>query len=717
MLKKRIGIISANRMFQRKALAGLMAAGASVDITDNGEEFLAAPAECGLLLYHCTRNAAQDTALLEKIAHKTKDRTHLVAIIEAPDLARTITLMTRAACDNVVVEEYVTAELLAGIAARHLYGDVFGLEKFLPWGVRIYSMLVGDYQEKTVAISTISDFAATLGVRRKYIEHIEKVVDELLMNAIYDAPATDTSPKTIEEPAAQDHLSRKLEQKAVIQYACDGERFGVAVRDTYGTLRKQTVLDYLDKCMHAESQIDRKEGGAGLGLYIVTNSVSEYVINVQPGVATEAVCLFDLQNPRLTLHNFSFFEETIDAVARYGPNRFRRPQTTERAAPRPSTGWPTGLKAALSAVLLLLIGAIGLLLWNQFSPPTTGKLTVQTVPPGARVRVNGTLRGVTEIDRGVRVTGLDSGRPHVVKAEMEGYRTAQAVIRISAEKQTLHRFTLQPLQTKLSLRSRPEGAHIFINDKDTGETTPAEIALKPETTYSVALKLQDYTPVKRTITTGGPGKLRRLELVKLQPAVDWGALRVLSDPSGARVYVDGVKQRGKTPLDNLAVAAGKPFTMKLQLDHYLPLERQIKLDPGEKRVVRATLDRAGTLSVTAKPPCRVHIGDDIRLKTPVQSHPLAVGRYRVQLKSNWPYIRHTFDIEVTHKKKLSKAFVFGFAAAPKGFRIFRKGRTTHRLGLLAGLHTLTLVNSESGAKVNVRVKIKQGKTTIIPPPS
>jgi hypothetical protein len=78
-----------------------------------------------------------------------------------------------------------------------------------------------------------------------------------------------------------------------IRYAATADVFAVAVRDRFGRLAKNTILSYIDKCIHSPNQIDRKTYGAGLGLYLVANSAASYVVNVAYDVATEVVCTFD----------------------------------------------------------------------------------------------------------------------------------------------------------------------------------------------------------------------------------------------------------------------------------------------------------------------------------------------------------------------------------------------------------------------------------------
>ena len=58
--------------------------------------------------------------------------------------------------------------------------------------------------------------------------------------------------------------------------------FAVAVRDRFGRLAKNTILSYIDKCIHSPNQIDRKTYGAGLGLSICKVSMTSVSSNGWP---------------------------------------------------------------------------------------------------------------------------------------------------------------------------------------------------------------------------------------------------------------------------------------------------------------------------------------------------------------------------------------------------------------------------------------------------
>src|SRR5262245_11905716 len=176
------------------------------------------------------------------------------------------------------------------------------------------------------------------------------------MHAVYDAPVDQQGKPIFSEIPTKTRISLRVEQKVVVQFACDGKQFVVSVRDAFGTLERSTVLRYLYKCLHAEQQIDRKVGGAGLGLYLMVNSATTVYFNVLPGVATEATCVFDLESPKLQLERFGFFTEKIDAGGRLasGPAR-RLPAGSNHPVERRRRPEPAAPPRALLTALVFAI--------------------------------------------------------------------------------------------------------------------------------------------------------------------------------------------------------------------------------------------------------------------------------------------------------------------------------------------------------------------------
>ncbi len=173
-------------------------------------------------------------------------------------------------------------------------GDIFGLEKYLSWGVKVNSAVVHTYEAKREALIAVTGSARDGGARRPTIARIESVVDELLMNAMYDAPAVanGTAPETPRRITDQ-----VGDTEAKLRWASDGRYFAVSVEDRYGALSKAAILDHLQRARleRGRPRTSEESGGAGLGLFFILSSVTRFIANVDSGLRTEVICLFDLK--------------------------------------------------------------------------------------------------------------------------------------------------------------------------------------------------------------------------------------------------------------------------------------------------------------------------------------------------------------------------------------------------------------------------------------
>lgn len=173
----------------------------------------------------------------------------------------------------------ITSEKLAS-------GDLFGLEKYLVHGAPTGERVIGNDADKRHAMGEVCAWAEAIGTRRPIVHRIASVVDELMMNALYDAPGA----------AATADAADASDRRAILRWSADDHVIAISVSDSFGTLRQRDVLDHVRRARsergrpRTESQAQR---GAGLGLYLVLANVASFVVNVEAGQRTEVVCLFD----------------------------------------------------------------------------------------------------------------------------------------------------------------------------------------------------------------------------------------------------------------------------------------------------------------------------------------------------------------------------------------------------------------------------------------
>lgn len=191
--------------------------------------------------------------------------------------------------------------------------DIFGLGKYLAWGVDLQSHEVTGSEMRKNLNMHMRHYFEKLGVRSSRLDSISTVAEELLMNAIYDAP-TDKNGKPI-----YNHLDRSThsielhkDQFGKFSYGTDGVLIGISVEDPYGALNGHTVINYLDSCYSgAAGSLNTEKGGAGRGLHMIIELSDFVVFNIKKGVRTEIIALFHLDNKssmeRAT--NFHYFYE------------------------------------------------------------------------------------------------------------------------------------------------------------------------------------------------------------------------------------------------------------------------------------------------------------------------------------------------------------------------------------------------------------------------
>jgi hypothetical protein len=208
-----------------------------------------------------------------------------------------LSLLDLCQCENLIARDAAMdeAELLA-TTLKMMGHDIFGLDKYLAWGVQVHQVRITSYDDKRSAIESVAEFARRAGCRRTLLGRLEIVADELLMNALYDAPASESGDRNQYVSRAVPGGGPVSARAVELGFACDGRFFALSVRDAYGALERQTIVRYLTRAVtQAGTPCNSADRSAGLGLYLILSSVSRFVANIEPGRTTEVICLFDLR--------------------------------------------------------------------------------------------------------------------------------------------------------------------------------------------------------------------------------------------------------------------------------------------------------------------------------------------------------------------------------------------------------------------------------------
>ncbi len=191
-------------------------------------------------------------------------------------------------------DEFAPQDLIVTVQ-KILRSDIFGLEKYFSWGIEPLTFEIRFASGKAEVLRTTEEYATKLGINSRIAAHLSTVVDEFLTNAIFNAPTTPEGQHRFAHLPRTSPVELGADEVVTMKLCCDGRQLGVSVSDPFGSLSEKRVLDYLAKCFRKEAdQVDRKAGGAGLGLFYAFDALSHFVINIRPKQQTEMIGLLKL---------------------------------------------------------------------------------------------------------------------------------------------------------------------------------------------------------------------------------------------------------------------------------------------------------------------------------------------------------------------------------------------------------------------------------------
>lgn len=177
--------------------------------------------------------------------------------------------------------------------------DLFGIEKYLLHNTPVQSRTVKSSRDRETYNTDIQRWVETCGLSRSIARLAFGVSEELLMNAIYDAPIAGgrSNYESLERTTHRDLLP---DEYSTLRFGCDGRLLALSIQDPFGAFPRDKWWLYSRKILKrndVDGLIDTKKGGAGLGIFKMLYSSHGLVCNVDPGKMTEVIVLIDLTQP------------------------------------------------------------------------------------------------------------------------------------------------------------------------------------------------------------------------------------------------------------------------------------------------------------------------------------------------------------------------------------------------------------------------------------
>ena len=216
-----------------------------------------------------------------------------------------------------------------------------------------------------------------------------------------------------------------------------------------------------------------------------------------------------------------------------------------------------------------------------------GQLIVSSMPMGATVEIEG--RAGQQWKAPQTVPGLAAGT-YKVTFNMPGYATETRTVQVTGGARTPIDVRLNAVKAFVTVGSKPAGAEIWINGKDTGKVTPIEFLVEPgaqnivvrkqgyleastdlklvagqSVNYAPSLMAAGRTDNIRLVGSGGVGRL----LGNTGNGSGMARIEIKTEPKGAQVTINGTPLQKTTPLE-VQLEAGN-YDITIQKDGFKPI--------------------------------------------------------------------------------------------------------------------------------------------------
>ncbi|MGH9503441.1 MAG: PEGA domain-containing protein [Terriglobales bacterium] len=234
-----------------------------------------------------------------------------------------------------------------------------------------------------------------------------------------------------------------------------------------------------------------------------------------------------------------------------------------------------------------------------------GQLTINSTPEGAEVRIDG--RSDPSWITPFNLPGLSPGQ-HSVTVSRAGYSAESRTIDVGSGSKSFLVIQLAQLATAAALTSQPTGAQIFIDGKDTGRLTPAQISVDKPGAHTFLIRKQGYLDETSNASLQAgqvfhfAATLKRLgsaddikiggRFKKLFGGGDtagMGAVNIKTQPKGAQVAVNNRIVDKFSPVD-FYLNPGT-YVIDITQSGYKPVHRVIEVQKGGKVSLDEDLER------------------------------------------------------------------------------------------------------------------------------
>lgn len=186
-----------------------------------------------------------------------------------------------------------TAQLFGKVVKAQCESNVFGLQNLLGPQAKIQSIKFQRTGQKQEAVDAVRSLAAQLKFQGRVSSSIANAADEIIMNAMFDAPVDAMGKRLYSGMARSTDMPLPADKPVVLQVGYDGIYFALTVSDQFGSVDKASLLEHISKnYADEEYKIKLTTASAGLGLATIFSGGGSLFFACEAGVRTEVTLFF-----------------------------------------------------------------------------------------------------------------------------------------------------------------------------------------------------------------------------------------------------------------------------------------------------------------------------------------------------------------------------------------------------------------------------------------
>jgi CheY-like chemotaxis protein len=301
-------IVHPDRKTQRTVQRILGTTGYRVDVADDLDQGKRLLAHLSPVLVVVDGAMAGRSLVALFDAAKARGTEACMTLLAAHAAAQIPGLLDLGAVTNLLVHPMpVLGEELTITTQKLIRGDLFGAEKYLLWGTDLHESQLVRSSQRAELVGQLAERVRARGQSARVASMAMLVADELISNAVHNAPVDASGAHYRKELPRDRELPLDERHRVRLRWGCDARYLAIEVTDWFGTLHQNAILHAL-----ARSDVRQAGEGAGMGLALTYRSCDQLVFNLAPGTRTEVIALIDVRYPpseRTAVSSYNVFVE------------------------------------------------------------------------------------------------------------------------------------------------------------------------------------------------------------------------------------------------------------------------------------------------------------------------------------------------------------------------------------------------------------------------